>query len=65
VPLYAQLEEIPSAKITVGEWQPGQRIASENELNRANCVSRMTARGVLPGSSRTDCCSAFRARAPS
>ena len=47
VPLYAQLEQILSGKITSGEWQPNQRIPSENELNRMYGLSRMTVRGVL------------------
>jgi GntR family transcriptional regulator len=47
VPLYVQLEEILRAKIVSGEWQPNQRIPSENELNRIYGLSRMTARGVL------------------
>lgn len=47
VPLYAQLEEILRAKIAGGEWQPNQRIPSENELNKIYGLSRMTARGVL------------------
>ncbi len=47
VPLYAQLEEIFRAKIRSGEWAEGERIPSENELNRGYGVSRMTARGVL------------------
>ncbi len=46
-PLYVQLEEILRAKIDSGEWQPGDRIPSENELNRMYGISRMTARGVL------------------
>jgi len=47
VPLYAQLERILHARITGGEWAPGQRIPSENELNRMFGLSRMTVRGVL------------------
>lgn len=47
VPLYVQLEEILRAKIASGEWQPNQRIPSENELNKIYGLSRMTARGVL------------------
>ena len=47
VPLYAQLEQILSGKIASGEWQPNQRIPSENELNRMYGLSRMTVRGVL------------------
>ncbi|MET0788295.1 MAG: GntR family transcriptional regulator [Cellulomonas sp.] len=47
VPLYAQLEQILHARIASGEWAPGQRIPSENELNRMFGLSRMTVRGVL------------------
>ena len=47
VPLYAQLEEIFRAQIAGGQWAPGDRIPSENELNRIFNVSRMTVRGVL------------------
>ncbi len=47
VPLYAQLEEILRTKIGQGEWQPNQRVPSENELNKMYGLSRMTARGVL------------------
>lgn len=47
VPLYAQLETILHARIASGEWVPGQRIPSENELNRMFGLSRMTVRGVL------------------
>ena len=39
VPLYAQLEQILHTRITSGEWLPGQRIPSENELNRIYAVS--------------------------
>src|SRR3954447_7985854 len=47
VPLYAQLERILHARIASGQWAPGQRIPSENELNRLFGLSRMTVRGVL------------------
>lgn len=47
VPLYQQLEDALRQRIRAGEWQPGERIASENELNREYGLSRMTARGVL------------------
>jgi GntR family transcriptional regulator len=47
VPLYVQLEQILSSKIASGEWQPSQRIPSENELTRLYGLSRMTVRGVL------------------
>ncbi len=47
VPLYQQLEEVLLQRIHAGEWGPGERIASENELNKEYGLSRMTARGVL------------------
>lgn len=47
VPLYVQLERILHDRIASGEWQPNQRIPSENELNREYGLSRMTVRGVL------------------
>ncbi|PWJ25443.1 GntR family transcriptional regulator [Branchiibius hedensis] len=46
-PIYIQLAQVLRARIENGEWQPGQRIPSENELNRMYGVSRMTARQVL------------------
>lgn len=46
-PLYVQLATTLRDKIEHGEWRPGQRIPSENELNRAYGISRMTARQVL------------------
>jgi GntR family transcriptional regulator len=46
-PLYQQLEEIFHSKIANGEWEPNQRIPSENELNRIYGLSRMTVRSVL------------------
>src|SRR3954453_17008472 len=46
-PLYAQLEQILHERIVSGQWTPGQRIPSENELNRMFGLSRMTVRGVL------------------
>lgn len=48
-PLYIQLEEIIRDKIALGEWQVGDRVPSENELNAEYGVSRMTARSVLNG----------------
>lgn len=47
VPLYLQLEADLRGRIARGEWAPGQRIASENELDREYGLSRMTVRGVL------------------
>ena len=46
-PLYVQLEQILHARIVSGQWAPGQRIPSENELNKMFGLSRMTVRGVL------------------
>jgi GntR family transcriptional regulator len=47
VPLYLQLAALLRTRIERGEWQAGQKIPSENELNRLYGVSRMTARQVL------------------
>jgi GntR family transcriptional regulator len=47
IPLYLQLADLLRGKITRGEWRSGQKIPSENELNRLYGVSRMTARQVL------------------
>ncbi|MPV38795.1 GntR family transcriptional regulator [Georgenia subflava] len=47
VPIYQQLEAMFHAKIASGEWSPGQRIPSENELHKTYGLSRMTVRGVL------------------
>ncbi len=46
-PLYLQLATVLRGQIERGEWQPDQKIPSENELNRMYGVSRMTARQVL------------------
>jgi len=46
-PLYRQLRDIIDEKISSGEWKPGDRIPSENELSRQYGLSRMTARAVL------------------
>jgi GntR family transcriptional regulator len=47
VPLYLQLAALLRGRIERGEWRAGQKIPSENELNRLYGVSRMTARQVL------------------
>jgi len=47
VPLYLQLADELRNKILSGEWQPEQRIPSENELNQIYSISRMTIRQVL------------------
>lgn len=46
-PLYLQLASLLRGRIERGEWLAGQKIPSENELNRIYGVSRMTARQVL------------------
>lgn len=46
-PLYVQLSTILRDKINRGEWKPGTKIPSENELNQVYGISRMTARQVL------------------
>ncbi|MDR2896055.1 MAG: GntR family transcriptional regulator [Propionibacteriaceae bacterium] len=46
-PLYVQFEELIRRKIAAGEWSHGDRIPSENELERTYGLSRMTVRGVL------------------
>ena len=46
-PLYQQLRDVIDEKISSGEWKPGDRIPSENELGRQYGLSRMTARAVL------------------
>lgn len=47
IPLYVQLTNILRDNIENHEWEPNQKIPSENELNRIYGVSRMTARQVL------------------
>ena len=47
MPLYLQLAGLLRGRIESGEWKAGQKIPSENELNRLYGVSRMTARQVL------------------
>lgn len=47
VPLYVQLADILRTKIQQGEWEPDEKIPSENELNRMYGLSRMTVRQVL------------------
>jgi GntR family transcriptional regulator len=47
IPLYLQLAGLLRNRIERGEWRAGQKIPSENELNRLYGVSRMTARQVL------------------
>lgn len=47
VPLYIQLADTLRGEIESGEWHAGQKIPSENELNRIYGISRMTVRSVL------------------
>lgn len=47
IPLYVQLADILRKKIQDGEWEPDEKIPSENELNRMYGLSRMTVRQVL------------------
>jgi GntR family transcriptional regulator len=44
IPLYIQLEEIFQSQIVTGEFVPGQRIPSENEIANAYKVSLITVR---------------------
>lgn len=41
-PLYQQVKDYLAGRITSGEWSPGQRVPSENELVRDLGASRMT-----------------------
>jgi GntR family transcriptional regulator len=46
-PLYAQLEELLRHQIERGDWRPGERVPSEQELANRYAISRMTARKAL------------------
>ena len=46
-PLYIQLHDIISEKISSGEWQPNTMIPSENKLSEYYGISRMTVRNVI------------------
>jgi GntR family transcriptional regulator len=46
-PIYVQLTALIKDKIRSGEWQPEQKILSENEFNNQFGISRMTARNVI------------------
>lgn len=46
IPLWEQLYHIMIEKVN-GEWEPGDRIPSENELSKQYDLSRMTVRAVL------------------
>lgn len=47
IPLYAKLKHHVRSRIDTGEWQPGHRVPSENELVGLLGVSRMTANRAL------------------
>lgn len=47
LPIYFQIQEILKQKINSGEWQPGERIPSEQTLSEMLNVSRMTIRQAL------------------
>jgi GntR family transcriptional regulator len=47
IPFYIQLKEILETRITQGEWQPGDRLPSEQELCDAYDVSRTVVRQTL------------------
>lgn len=47
VPLYYQLKELIEKKIDSGEWKPGEKIPSENELRITYDVSRNTVQKAL------------------
>ncbi|MEO1366175.1 MAG: GntR family transcriptional regulator, partial [Acidobacteriota bacterium] len=46
-PLYQQIKDRIAGRIARGEWTPGQRIPSENEIVRELGVSRMTVNRAL------------------
>src|SRR4051794_27153720 len=46
-PIYVQLANLLRAKIEAGDWKPGERIPSENELTQTFGIARMTGRQVL------------------
>jgi DNA-binding GntR family transcriptional regulator len=47
IPLYIQLTEILKERIESGEWEPGQRFASEGEIGSEFGVSRTVVRSAL------------------
>lgn len=47
VPLYHQLKEIIEVKIESGEWKPGDKISSENDLQNLYDISRNTVQKAL------------------
>jgi len=46
-PLYLQIETVMEEKILSGEWKPGDRVTSENEIAAQYNVSRVTARQAI------------------
>jgi GntR family transcriptional regulator len=46
-PLYLQIETVLDQKILSGEWKPGDRVSSENEIAAMYGVSRVTARQAI------------------
>jgi GntR family transcriptional regulator len=46
-PLYLQIETVMEEKILSGEWKPGDRVTSENEIAAQYSVSRVTARQAI------------------
>lgn len=47
IPLYHQLKQILFAKIQSGEWKPGDKIDSENQLMEIFRVSRNTVKKAI------------------
>jgi DNA-binding GntR family transcriptional regulator len=47
IPLYMQLTEILKERIEFGEWQPGNRFASEGEIGAEFAVSRAVVRPAI------------------
>lgn len=47
IPLYHQLKEIIEQEIGLGEWKPGDKISSENELRQMYDISRNTVQKAL------------------
>jgi len=47
LPLYIQLKELLSEKIRTGEWKPGDRLPSEDEIHQQYDISRTTVRQAM------------------
>ena len=47
LPLYIQVKQLLSEKIRVGEWKPGEKIPSEEEIQQNFNVSRTTVRQAM------------------